>query len=176
METPHREAMGGIQTHNLQPHLSTVPPNCILTMLVMYLRWKKWTENQGKSLTAQMADTRGKNSSENVEIVEEKMGGIVRTNFQCRYNMLHIPEGQATPHLLSSVRTGRRPVVHVVGLTGSLRTGTLGKGGAIAETPPPRKKQQKKTACAHLRARVCVCVCAAVLLVALFQDCVEAAP
>lgn len=83
METPHREAMGGIQIHNLQPYLSTVPPNCILTMLVMYLRWKKWTENQGKSLTAQMADPRGKNSFENVEIVEEKMGGIVRTSFQC---------------------------------------------------------------------------------------------
>lgn len=165
--------MGGIQTHNLQPHLSTVPPNCILTMLVMYLRWKKWRENQGKSLTAQMADTRGKNSSENVEIAEEKRGGIVRTSFQCRHNMLHIPEGQATPHFLSSVRTGRRPVVHVVGLTGSLRTGTLSTGGAIAKKTPKKTTKKKPL---RTSARPSVCVCAAVLLVALFQDCVEAAP
>lgn len=73
--------------------------------------------------------------------------------------MLHIPEGQATPHFLSSVRTGRRPVVHVVGLTGSLRMGTLGTGGAIAKKTS--QKNVKKKICLRTSARpsVCVCVC-----------------
>lgn len=141
--------MGGIQTHNLQPHLSPVPHNCILTMLVMYLRWKKWTENQGKSLRKEFlrkCGNSGRKEGWNCQDelpVSTQHASHSRGPGNATFPVV-CPDGEASRR--SRCRPDRVPP-----------HGDARHGRRYHQKNSP-KKRQKKNACAHLRARVCVCV------------------